>query len=358
MGCNRFLNLEKKKIVFPAEYSMHSATIAMIPHRGDIWRNNALNMQQYIINLVKIVSRFEHVYLIYNKRCNVNITEIKKLSNVTLVEMDYTDIWTRDISPTFVYIDGVLTCLNWKFNAWGGKASCAYSPWDEDNEFAENIAKYFNLPIVNVPITLEGGAIIGDGKDSIYTTQSVLLNGNRNPFKSKEFIENILKTNLGASNVVWLKQGLATDETNGHVDNILSVVSEKEIAIAWTDNPNNPNYKRVRCIWETLKRFYHGTIHKIDLPTLQYMTNEEAMAIDSSSSAMPRKAGDLLPASYLNLYFVNGGVLVPTFGCTEDDLALEQFKRIFRDREIVPIYSREPLLGGGGIHCLLHEIPI
>ncbi len=346
-----------KSIRFPAEFCSHHATIAMLPFRTDIWRNNARNMQQYVIDLVRTVARFELVYLFYDDRCDVEEGALT-FDNVIPVKMRYDDIWARDISPTFVYIDGKLTCLNWKFNAWGGKLEAAYYPWDDDDAFSNNIANYLHLPVIDIPITLEGGAIIGDGCGTLFTTQSVLLNRNRNPFKKKEYIETILKKNLGVNNIIWLKQGLATDETNGHIDNVLSVISKDELCIAWTDDKKNPNYKRVRDIFAVLTESYHGNIHKIPLPTPQYMNQEEASGIIIPPTSLPRKEGDLLPASYLNFYFVNGGVIVPTFGCKEDDIALRQFENIFPDRKVVPIYSREPLLGGGGIHCILHEIPL
>lgn len=345
-----------KKIKFPSEFSTHHATIAMVPFRNDIWRNNARNMQRYVIDLVKLVSSFELVYLIYDDRCGIPKGELQA-ENIIPISMKYDDIWARDISPTFVYIDGKLTCLNWKFNAWGGKSEGAYFPWKDDNEFAINIARYLGLPIIDVPLTLEGGAIISDGRGTVFTTQSVLLNRNRNPFKSKLYVEDILKKQLGADNIIWLKQGLSTDETNGHIDNVLSVVSDNEICIAWTDDKQNSNYKRVRLILNTLKNEYSGTIHKINLPPPQYMTEEEASGIISNPQALARKAGDLLPASYLNFYFVNGGVIVPTFGCPSDQEALLQFEKMFPLKKVIPVYSREPLLGGGGIHCLLHEVP-
>lgn len=346
-----------KRVEMPAEYAPHFATIAMLPFRTDIWRNNAENMQQYVMNLVTQISKYERVYLICDERCGVAEESIKK-PNVVPIQMKYDDIWARDIAPTFLYIDGELTCLNWKFNAWGGKSEGAYYPWDDDDKFAVSIADYLNLPVISVPLTLEGGAIITDGNGTIFTTQSVLLNRNRNPFKSKQHVEDLIVKTLGANKVIWLKQGLASDETNGHIDNVMSVISNNEICIAWTDDPKNPNYKRVRMIFETLSKEYSGTIHKINLPAPQYMTDVEAQGISSNPFSMPRKAGDLLPASYLNFYFVNGGVIVPMFGCDEDHDALVKFQELFPQREIVPIYSREPLLGGGGIHCLLHEIPI
>lgn len=345
-----------KKIVFPAEYSFHHATIAMLPFRNDIWRNNAHNMKRYVLDLVKTISEFELVYLVYDERCKVSEKELQ-YDNIIPVKMKYDDVWARDIAPTFVYIDGELTCLNWKFNAWGGKTEGAYFPWNDDNEFALNIARYLSLPVIDVPLTLEGGAIISDGLGTVFTTQSVLLNRNRNPFKSKQNVESMLKDQLGAKCIIWLKQGLATDETNGHIDNVLSIISDHEICIAWTDDKQNPNYKRVRFILDILKNEYNGIIHKINLPPPQYMTEEEAKGIISNPNALPRKAGHLLPASYLNFYFVNGGVIVPVFDCPSDQEALGQFEKMFPNRKIIPVYSREPLLGGGGIHCLLHEIP-
>ncbi len=348
---------DMNKIEFPAEFSIHHGTIAMLPFRNDIWRNNAKNMQKYVLELVEVISGFEPVYLIFDKRCEISIDELK-MNNVIPIEMKYDDIWARDISPTFVYINGKLSCLNWKFNSWGGKLDGAYFPWDDDDAFPEKIAEYFNLKLVNLPIYLEGGAIISDGRGTVFTTRSVLLNRNRNPFKSKQYIEEVLSNNLGANKIIWLKQGLATDETNGHVDNVLSVISKNEICIAWTDDKKNINYKRVRSILKTIESEYDGIVHKIPLPTPQFMTAEEANGITEREYSLPRMEGDLLPASYLNFYFVNGGVIVPTFGCAEDKIALDIFKNLFPDRKIVPIYSREPLLGGGGIHCILHEIPV
>ena len=87
------------------------------------------------------------------------------------------------------------------------------------------------------------------------------------------------------------------------------------------------------------------------------MTPEEAEGLTQNENALDRKPGDLLPASYLNYYYVNGGILVPAFGCDEDEIVMKKFKQIFPNRTIEQIYSREPLLGGGGIHCILHEIP-
>ena len=73
---------------------------------------------------------------------------------------------------------------------------------------------------------------------------------------------------------------------------------------------------------------------------------------------MPRNAGDELPASYINFYLLNGAVIIPSFNCETDNMVKHIFEQLFPDRDVIQIFSREPLLGGGGIHCLLHEIPL
>ena len=342
------------------EFNDHQGTIAMFPFRKDIWRDNAIHMQNYIIELVSIISKYEPVYLFCQKNL---IDKIKNISeNVTIVIAEYDDIWARDIRPTFVNNNGKIECIDWRFNSWGGRKEGAYFPWDADDNFASAVSSYFGVKCNKINIVLEGGGIATDGNGTIFTTRSVLLNRNRNPFKRKEFIEDEI---LGATHdkrIVWLDQGLAYDETNGHIDNILSFVNYNELCLAWTDDKHNPNYQRIRKAFSILSNIKNLNgdkykIHLIPLPPTQYMNEKEAKGLWQNPNALPRKNGDILPASYLNYYIFNGAVLIPSFGCNTDEQVKDIFRRIFPKKEIIQIYSREPLLGGGGIHCLLHEVP-
>ena len=339
-----------------AEFEYHHGTIAMYPFRTDIWRCNAKYMQDYVIALVQRIAKYEPVYLICR---NEDMFSLKNLfnNNVTLVPIKYDDIWARDIGPTFIKENGEIKCISWKFNSWGGLKEGSYYPWNQDDAFASEMAAYLGLKSKRINIVLEGGAILTDGIGTLFTTRSVLLNRNRNPFKSLSHVEKILKENLYVDKVVWLDQGLALDETNGHIDNIMSVIRPHEVCLAWTDDKSDINYKRVHKAYKVLSEQYDCVIYKIPLPSMQYMTAEESGGLMHNIDSIDRNEGDLLPASYLNYYYVNGGVLLPAFGCKEDEIVLRIFKEIFQDRKIEQIYSREPLLGGGGIHCILHEIP-
>lgn len=346
-----------------AEYTPHKGTIAMFPSRNDIWRENAKHMQQYICDLVTTISHYEPVYFFSEPRFGHQLIEkYKNNKNVEIIPAEYDDIWARDIGPSFVKTNHGMTCVDWRFNAWGGKKEGSYYPWDKDDMFALFASSYLGLESIRASIVVEGGGIITDGVGTIFTTRSVLMNRNRNPFKKQSEIEKQLLKCTGAKRIVWLDQGLAMDETNGHIDNVLSVISTRDICLAWTDDKSNTNYKRLHKIYRMLGGMKNLTgelykIHRIPLPDMLYMTEEEEKSLRKDENALERKAGDLLPATYLNFYMLNGAVLIPSFGCETDTVVLKIFKELFPDREVVQVYSREPLLGGGGIHCLLHEVP-
>lgn len=352
------------KYGIPGEYRCHYGTIVMYPTRQDIWRDGAAPMQKYICDLVDIMAKYEQVFLFCQDSHFQDVHEkFRDQKNVTVISSRYDDIWARDVCPTFVLDDDGIRCVDWKFNSWGGKKEGAYYPWDADDAFPKAVSDYFRLRLQRVNIVLEGGAIATDGNGTLFSTRSVVMNRNRNPFLTREYITEMILNATDEKQMIWLTQGLASDETNGHVDNILAFVNSKELVLAWTDDRSNPNYERVRAAYDILSNTTSSDgrkyiIHKIPLPPSQYMNEAEANGLISSPDSLPRKAGDLLPASYINFYLLNGAVLIPSFHCETDEEARKIFERLFPHRDIIQIYSREPLLGGGGIHCLLHEIPL
>ena len=64
-----------------------------------------------------------------------------------------------------------------------------------------------------------------------------------------------------------------------------------------------------------------------------------------------------MPASYINFFIANGGVVAPLLDPKRDADAFAVLKRVFRDREVVGVPAREILLGGGGIHCITQQVP-
>ena len=165
---------------FIPEFERHYGTIAMYPFRTDIWRADAHFMQEYLINLVNCISKYEKVYLVCRLE-DVDTLENINFQNVIIVPFEYDDIWARDIGPTFIVENEKTKCVNWKFNSWGGIEEGSYYPWDKDDAFAKKFANYLHIDCIDADLVLEGGAITTDGQGTLFTTKSVLLNRNRNP---------------------------------------------------------------------------------------------------------------------------------------------------------------------------------
>lgn len=357
------LNIDsyKEKGWLPFEGGKHYATIAMMPYRNDIWRSNAFFAQELMCEIVNIISQTEKVILCCSKKVkDIDLFCIN--SNVEIVNIEYDDIWARDISPFFVNMSNKLLGVNFEFNAWGGINEGSYYPWDADAKFSQNICQYLQIEYDEVNYILEGGAIATNGNGILVTTESVLLNRNRNPYASKEDFEAIFEKYFGIEKVIWIKKGFENDETDGHIDVFLNFVDEHNVFLAWTDDTSNVQYKVVRDVYQTLinecaldgKSF---VVHKLQMPKPLVITKEEASTIIFNKHAILRKENTVLYPTYNNAYVFNEGVLVPIFGVETDKAAVELYKTFYKDREVYPIYSKEFLIGGGNFHCILHEIP-
>jgi agmatine deiminase len=87
------------------------------------------------------------------------------------------------------------------------------------------------------------------------------------------------------------------------------------------------------------------------------MTREEVESLVFEEGEDQREEGERLAASYVNFYICNGKVLVPQFGDPADEEAVRILSEAFPDREVIPVYARAILVGGGNIHCITQQIP-
>ena len=210
---------------------------------------------------------------------------------------------------------------------------------------------------------MEGGAIHVDGEGTLITTESCLLNSNRNPLLSRSQIEGYLKSYLNVEKIIWLPQGVHLDETDGHVDNLCCFIRPGVVALTWTNDIDDPQRKISeealdRLLREKDARGRSLAVHKIHQPGPLFMTDTESKSLQSSKNARPRKSGDRLAGSYINFYMANGGVVMPLFDDFHDEAALQQLQALLPDRTVVGVPSREILLGGGNIHCITQQVPV
>ena len=79
-------------------------------------------------------------------------------------------------------------------------------------------------------IVLEGGSIDVNGAGLLLTTEECLLSESvqvRNPGLGRADLERYFADYLGIGETIWLKQGIAGDDTHGHIDDLARFVDEK-----------------------------------------------------------------------------------------------------------------------------------
>ena len=346
----------------PAEFERHAGCWMLWPERSDNWRDGAKPAQAAFAAVASAIATSEPVTMgvsaaqFQNARARLPRT-------VRVVELSSNDAWMRDCGPTFV-IDkrGRRRGVDWAFNAWGGILGGLYFPWDRDDEVAHKVLELEGADRYRASMVLEGGAIHVDGQGTCLTTEECLLDPNRNPHLSRAQIEEQLRRYLSVSTVIWLGQGVYRDETGGHIDELACFTRPGHIALTWTDDKSDPQYEISQDACQRLRRVKDArgrtlTVHKIHQPDPLYMTAVEAAGIDVREGTHPRRAGDRLPASYVNCYIANKCVVMPLYEERRDAAALRKMKELFPTRTVLGIPTREVLLGGGNIHCITQQVP-
>jgi len=329
----------------PAEWTQHSRTFISWPVQESMcYPEDYESVCKGYMELARAISEFETVTVVVNKEELNRVKELLENPSITFLPIGHDDAWLRDNGPTFLIDDrGNIAGVNWIFNAWGGK----YAPWDLDNEVAPKILEYFDIKRFDAPLIMEGGSIHVDGEGTLITTKQCLLNPNRNEELTKEQIEDYLKHYLNIDKVIWLNRGLSGDETDGHVDNIACFAAPGKILIQVCDDPLDENYK----------------ITEENLEILRNATDAKGRRFEIIPIKQPPRAeyeGSRLTLSYLNFYFVNGGIILPTFGAAAketDQMAERILSTVFPERKIRKIDGMAIIKEGGNVHCTTQQMP-
>ncbi|MCL1983161.1 MAG: agmatine deiminase [Clostridiales bacterium] len=346
----------------PAEYEPQGQVFMIWPERPDNWRDGGKPAQQAYAKVAEAISRFTPVTMLVSKGQYENAYACLP-EQVRVVEMSSDDAWVRDCGPTFVTDGkGATRAVNWDFNAWGGLCDGLYFPWDQDDKIARKIAQLERMDYYSTPgFVLEGGSFHVDGDGSLLTTEMCLLSEGRNPQMGKEEIEGMLKEYLNVEKVIWLKDGIDPEETNGHVDDVACFIRPGEVACIWTDDREDPFYEVCQQAFRELSSATDAKgrnlkVHKLAMPR-RPVRLKGGFAIDLVCGTAPRSEGDLCIASYMNFLITNNGVVVPQYGDENDALALEQISAMFPCHEVVGVQTCEIVYGGGNIHCITQQQP-
>lgn len=352
--------------IFPFEGEKHLCTIIAIPYRKDTWRENAFPAMEEFLKVGKAISEFEMVVFIIDPSLSYDICTKFQFKNSHVLRLKYDDSWTRDTLPVFLKdeVNKRLVGVDFGFNCWGGSVDGLYTPYVNDNLLGKNtLLELMIHRFADKDFILEGGSIHTDGNGTLITTEECLLSQGRNSSMSKEEIEERLKKDLNIKKVLWLPYGIYNDETNGHVDNICYFLDKGVVALATTDDKDDPQYERSQKDKEYLLNETDSEGNKLEiielpLPKPQYMTKEEADGLVLTENSENRIEGRRLAASYVNFYMGENYIILPQFNDEKDEVNRKILEDYYQGRKkIIPIYSREILLGGGNIHCITKQVP-
>lgn len=337
----------------PAEWERHEATWLAWPHETSDWPGKFAPIPWVYGEIVRHLSQVEKVrILVEDADIEHKARRVLKKSGARMCAVEFFHIptnrsWTRDFCPIFVREAGrKLMLLNWQFNGWA-----KYPNSTHDDAVTESLAPKLDMPLLTPKwngrrIVLEGGSIDVNGAGSILTTEECLLSDvqSRNPDLSRTDLEQIFAKYLGAHHTLWLRHGIAGDDTHGHVDDLARFTDAETVVIASESDPHETNY-------EPLQE---------NLALLLEMRDQNRQALRVETLPMPRPVffdGQRLPASYANFYIANELVLAPTFNDPNDRVALNKLAELFPDRKIVGIGATDLVLGLGTLHCMTQQQP-
>lgn len=332
----------------PAEWEPHAATWLTWPSNPETWPGKMLSeVESIYVRMMEALLPGERVeLLVHDKREAEKVVKLlalrgTRMKNLILHRADTVDTWIRDYGPIFVKNGAKKAFTKWRFNAWGGK----YSDLARDNGVVGKLQALKAHRRIDPGIVLEGGSVDMNGRGSCLTTEQCLLNKNRNPHLSQREIESVLERFLGARNVIWLKEGIEGDDTDGHIDDITRFVGPRTVVTAVEPNAKDPNHDILE---ENLER-------------LKFARDESGKRLTVVQLPMPGRVldarGKRLPASYANFYIGNAAVLVPIYSHRNDAKALRILKRLFPGRRVVGIECTALVHGLGSIHCVTQQEP-
>lgn len=333
----------------PAEWEKQRALMITWAHPHGLWNSQRLpETEKVLVTIAAITSHYQPLIISCYDEAHLQHVEASlketdaDMSQIHFYIVPSNDSWTRDHGPITVHSAGKTYLAKFKFNAWGEKYT-----YDLDDQVVPKLAAlgaFWDYPIKDIPWVLEGGSLDTNGQRTLLTTESCLLNPNRNPDLNREDIEKRLRQDLGIERVHWIKNSTLTgDDTDGHIDMLARFCDANTICYS-TPYPQSADWNSLSAMEEELRalRNERGEPYRlISLPAIAPKFTQE---------------GVQMPASYANFLIINGAVIVPTYNDKSDPIALECIQQCFPNRKIYGVNSLALIHNHGSIHCTTMNI--
>lgn len=371
------LDTQQGRFIYPAESDPHEATILGFPSRCSLPPGQYDAVCAELIDLALAIAEFEPVRM-YVRPDDKQLAESllkesdQDTSRVTLIPCPINHCWVRDTGPVYVRdATGAFPnrrfALNFRFNEWGGKkppndGMCWGQQWPvmdeealrENADFARWVIEHDCDPVpvtrIDASIRVEGGALVTDGEGTLLITESSIICEARNPGMSKDAIEAELKRLLGVEKVIWFPGRSNADITDVHMDAEARFVRPGVVAYSKPHDTAIDLWKEISAeIREILERETDARGRRLEIHTIE----------EPDPRNLVHTTDDKLAASYVNFYFVNGGLVIPKFGDEERDRrALETMQALLPERVVRQVYTNAIPLTGGVVHCVTQQVPV
>ncbi len=327
----------------PAEYEPHQATLIAWPSGINDWPGKLTAVKWAFAEIARLIAEDEPLYVVVSKERQKEAASYLAKAGAQSPRISFlicpTDrSWIRDYGPVMVSSgDGERIALDFAFNGWG-----RYPTHKKDAKACRVISKKLQLPTLvepalhNKKFVLEGGAFDTDGAGTFIITEECLLYRSDavKSGRTKSDVEKVFREYLGARKIIWLEKGIEGDDTGGHVDDFVRFAPGNKILFAEHTGQ--------------------------DIDRLKNVKNGDGKNFEIVKLPMPEPVvfgGTIMPASYANFYVTNKKVIVPTFNCKSDRMALEIIAKVFTGRRVVGLHCRDIIVGRGALHCLTMQIP-
>jgi agmatine deiminase len=318
------------------EWAPHAALWAGWPRLADEWGGDLAPARAEIAAFLRAASAFVPLKVASGSdEAATTAREALAGTSAEVIDLPTGDIWLRDTGPIITGTGEGREAQVFRFNGWGGKY---LMPGDTDTAAA--LAVREGLPARRHDFILEGGAVDADGEGRLLTTRQCLLNPNRNKGWSADNVQAALRVALGATEIIWLGDGLLNDHTDGHVDNIARFVAPGHVVCQHASGTNDPNAAALAAIERALSA---AGLMVSSVPSPGLILSPE---------------GEPVPASHMNFTITNGAVFVPIYEDHFSAVALSDLKALFPGREVIGLAARSILDGGGSFHCMTREVPL
>jgi len=360
------------RFTMPAEWAPHEAVWLQWPaERMRGYPGYAVKLESIWLEMTRLMHTEVRVRIVVGnererERLDVQLAHFGiGRERVELYVIPTNDIWMRDNGPIFALdAGGRAVVTSWNFNGWGGRFV-----WNDDRAVPAAIAGLLGLPLIEAPIIAEGGAIEVDGAGTLMATRSSILNSNRNPRSDQPCVERALGDLLGIRHFVWLTGAppevceALGDTTDYHVDIAARFTPSGAILYCDPSDSKDPRYDILvqhRHDLQAARDRQGRPFDLVPLPAPKIYSVASA-GLNFAGSTDPWRdeacAGRITDAAYTNYLVTNNLVLMPVYGCREDEQAKAILAEHFPGRRVVGVPTLSLTEEGGAVHCVTQQQP-